>query len=59
MLRILKNPEEEGKPAASNRVSRRFCIKEKEEDEDGTRACERRSDKEKGKASTAAVEVKY
>lgn len=56
--RTVKNCEDGGKPAASNRASRRVWIVERKEVAEKGRVCERRMETEKGRARSAAVVVK-
>lgn len=58
MLRRLKNSEKGGKPAASKTALRRWYMVGISDEDDGEKACERRTEAEKGKARRAAVEVK-
>ena len=55
---MVKNCEDEGKPAASKSILRRLYMCGRREEDEGTMAWERSNEAEKGKARTATVEVK-
>lgn len=56
-LRIEKNGEEGGKPAASKSNRRREWMVCRRGDEEGWSACERRTDAEKGRTRNATVQA--
>lgn len=57
-VKIVKNCEEGGKPAASKRLWRRLWIVGNRDEVEGTIAWEIRTETEKGKAMSATTEVK-